>query len=103
MQVRRFIAGGLVAASVILVPFSSMAFADQKEGGGGTTTYCYRPGDETTKTNPYSPGSTYTDWSTTPPRTYKCGSDGTWTVMTIVVHHHPVIERVPGANQLAAR
>ena len=81
-----------------------MAFADQKQGGGGTTVYCYRPGDEVTKTNPYSPGSTYTDWSTTPPRTYKCGSDGNFTVMAIVVRPpHHTIGHVPVGTLQATR
>lgn len=102
MQLRRFIAGGLVAASVLIIPLSSVAHAEDNQGSG-TTTYCYRPGDETTKTNPYSPGSTYTDWSTTPPRTYKCGADGKWTVMAITVHRPPRFARVPLGHTLAAQ
>ena len=102
MQLRRFIAGGLIAASVIIVPLSSMASAEPN-GSGDTTVYCYRPGDEVTKTNPYSPGSTYTDWSTTPPRTYKCGADGKFTVMPLRHTPRPLTAHLPAGNVLLAR
>jgi len=101
MQLRRFIAGGLVAVSAVLVPFSAAAMAEPKKGTD-TTVYCYRPGDEVTKTNPYSVGATYTDWSTNPPRTYKCGADGKFTVMPIVRNPRPRIERVPALNLVHA-